>query len=317
MESIADTVERSCDQLAASQHGVVGRAQLLTAGLSSKAIDRRLASGEFRKLLPETYGHAAAPLSIDQQVMAACIWANGHACRRTAAAKWRLAGFEIAKVIEIATSRPLTHPGIRVCRRSPLPECDLALVDSIPVTAVPRTLLDLGAVAPERAVEIALDDALRRGLTSLPQLRWHLSTTGRRGVRGTATLRTILEARGLDKGVTESPLETISRRLFRRSHLPPPVKQFRIVQAGRFLARVDFAYPQHRIAIEVLGWKWHSGKGQWERDLRRRTILESCGWLVLEFTWNQVIYHRQHVIETIGRALTERSFLAATRSARL
>jgi very-short-patch-repair endonuclease len=310
-------VERFCDDLAASHHGVVGRAQLISAGLSDDAIDRRVASGRLRRLLPETYAHAAAPASHDQAVMAACIWAGGHACRRTAAAKWKLAGFKDAKAIEVATSRPLSHPGIRVCRRAPLPQCDLSVVDSIPVTAPPRTLLDLGAVATERCVEIALDDALRRGLTSIPQLRWHLTAAGRRGVRGTAKLRAILESRRLDKGITESPLETISRRLFRNSGLPSPVKQFRVMEVGTFLGRVDFAYPEYKIAIEVHGWKWHSGRNQWERDVHRRTILESHGWMVLEFTWNEVANDPEHVIQTILAAVRSRSFLLRPRLARL
>jgi Protein of unknown function (DUF559) len=188
-------------------------------------------------------------------------------------------------------------------------------VDGVPVTATHRTLLDLGAVASEAAVEIALDDALRRGLTSLPQLRWHLGVAGGRGVRGTAVIRRILEARREDRGVCHSPLETIARRLFRRSSVPTPIKQYPVTESGQFLGRVDFAYPDYKIAIEVVGWDFHSGKRGWKRDLRRRTSLESRGWMVLEFTWDEVVNQPDFVIETIRRALTSRSFPDYNRSA--
>ena len=302
-----------CSALMAEQHGVVGREQLIAAGLSARSIDRRLESGHFKKLLPRVYAHVAAPASFDQTLIAACIWSTGHASHRSAASKWGMAGFDKCDVIEVSTSRPMKHHEMTVHRRAPLPACDLASVDGIPVTAAHRTLLDLGAVVRDAKVEIALDDALRRELTTLPQLRWHLGATGGRGVRGTAALRRILEARLEDRGVCHSPLETMARRLFRNSGLPGPLKQYDVVEAGTHLGRVDFAYPQARVAVEVLGWKWHSGRQGWERDLRRRTLLESFGWMVLEFTWNGVMHHRDYVVETIRRALDERSFLLERR----
>jgi very-short-patch-repair endonuclease len=112
-----------------------------------------------------------------------------------------------------------------------------------------------------------------------------------------------------------SPLETIARRLFRKSSLPTPVKQYPVTDSGTFLGRVDFAYHDYKIAIEVVGWEFHSGKRRWERDLTRRTLLESRGWMVLEFTWDEVMNRPDFVVETIRRALTSRSFPDYTRPA--
>jgi very-short-patch-repair endonuclease len=115
--------------------------------------------------------------------------------------------------------------------------------------------------------------------------------------------------------VCHSPLETIARRLFRKSSLPTPVKQYPVTDSGKFLGRVDFAYPDCKIAIEFVGWDFHSGRRRWEKDLRRRTSLESRGWMVLEFTWDEIMNQPDLVIETIHRALTSRSFPDYTRSA--
>jgi hypothetical protein len=302
-------------ELAATQHGVVARAQLVAAGMSWRAADRRLRSGEYRWLFPGVYAYSTAPESHKQRLIAASLWASGHVSHRAAAAMHNLAGFGSSRLVEISTPRSVSHPGVVVHKRRPLPACDLSRVGGLLVTAVHRTLLDIGSVAPEPAVEVALDDALRRGLTSLPQLRSLLENAGGRGVRGTAALRRILEARREDRGVCHSPLETLARRLFRSSSLPPPVKQYPVTDAGTFLGRVDFAYPERKIAIEVLGWEAHSGRRRWEKDVRRRTLLESRGWMVLEFTWDEVINHPDFVIVTIRKALESRSFPRYTRSA--
>jgi hypothetical protein len=65
-----------------------------------------------------------------------------------------------------------------VHRRPPLPECDLVAVNGLSITAPHWTLLDLGSVVVEAVVEMALDDALKRGLVTYAQLRWHLAKLG-------------------------------------------------------------------------------------------------------------------------------------------
>jgi hypothetical protein len=247
-------------------------------------------------------------MTLRQKLIGACLWALGHASHRSAAHLLELPGGS-GKIMEVSTSRPVTHGGIIVHRRAPLPQCDLSEVDGVPVTAPHRTILDLGAVCSEGIVEAAVDEARRRGLITFAQLRWHLAAAGRRGVRGTAKLRRIMDARGEDKGPRESVLETLAGRLFRNSPLPMPVLQFPIYRAREFLGRCDFAYPDLKIAIEVLGWKWHYGKRQWEQDLRRRTHLVAEGWIVLEFTWDDVVKRPQYVIATIRDAIKQRSFL--------
>jgi hypothetical protein len=45
-------------------------------------------------------------------------------------------------------------------------------------------------------------------------------------------------------------METLLARALRQNGLPAPVPQFEIFDQGRFVARVDFAYPDERIVIE-------------------------------------------------------------------
>ena len=95
--------------LAVRQHGVVGRTQLIAFGMSWRAVDRRLQSGEFRRIFPGVYVFRVTPESYDQLLTAACIWGTGHASHRAAAVKHDLPGIGRARILEISTSRTLSH----------------------------------------------------------------------------------------------------------------------------------------------------------------------------------------------------------------
>lgn len=82
----------------------------------------------------------------------------------------------------------------------------------------------------------------------------------------------------------ESPKETETRLAIVAAGLPEPQVQV-VVRAGtRFVARVDLAYPQWRIAIEYEGDGHRTSKEQWRRDIARQRDLEECGWIVIRLT---------------------------------
>jgi very-short-patch-repair endonuclease len=169
------------------------------------------------------------------------------------------------------------------------------------LTTVYRTLIDLGAVTGEEHVEIALDCALRRRMINLERLQRRLDVLGR-GCRGAGVLRTIMRKRGNVPG-TGSALETRVARLLRTGRLPVPVRQFVISAAGRFVARVDFAYPALLIAIEVDSRRHHLDPRDWERDLARRNTLSAMGWLVLHFTSERISRDPGGVLREVRAAL--------------
>lgn len=68
-----------------------------------------------------------------------------------------------------------------------------------------------------------------------------------------------------------------------RAGLPPPVAQYRIVDGGRFLARVDFAWPDRRLAVEYDGL-WHAEERQFTQDRRRLNLVHAAGWRVVFVT---------------------------------
>ena len=93
-------------------------------------------------------------------------------------------------------------------------------------------------------------------------------------------------------------------RLVKKYGLPMPVFQHRVYSTGGvFLGRVDFAYPELKIAIEVDGWQAHSTPGQLDRDLARQNKLILNGWTVLRFSWKRVVLRPAEVAAQIAAAL--------------
>jgi very-short-patch-repair endonuclease len=128
-----------------------------------------------------------------------------------------------------------------------------------------------------------LDDALRRRLIRLDRLRSCLGRLAKAPGRRTAVVQDLLAARlpGYDPG--DSDLETTVLRLLVASGLPAPVQQHRVRIAGRTF-RIDLAYPDRRVAIELDGWEFHKTRTAFDSDRSRANLLVAAGWTLVRFT---------------------------------
>ena len=70
------------------------------------------------------------------------------------------------------------------------------------------------------------------------------------------------------------------------------------------VARVDYAYPEARLAIEADGYRWHSGRVRWEQDRARLNELTLLGWRIIHVTWSELIRNPEAVVARIRTALT-------------
>lgn len=80
----------------------------------------------------------------------------------------------------------------------------------------------------------------------------------------------------------------------RQAKLPTPQSRYEV---DRY--RLDFAYPQVRLGIELEGYAFHSGRRAWARDLRRSNDLLRLGWTLLHFTWEDVTKHGDRVVDEL------------------
>ena len=284
-------MDRSADvrllSFAAHHHGVFRGAHARLCGLTEKQISGRIALGLWERVYDDAYVVAGAPLTWKGSLLAAC-WAGGFraaASHRSAAALWQLAGGR-RSIAEITCPRwrRAQHDSLVVHETKALAGIDITEIDGIPVTSPERTLLDLGATCHESVVEMALDAAQHRHLVTRTSVEETLARLGKRGRNGAGTLRRLLAARAQGRRAPESVMETALIRCLRRDDWPDPIPQYEIRTGGVFVARVDAAYPQWRIAIEYVSDEHHSGRRASERDNDRRLRVIAAGWFPVEAT---------------------------------
>jgi very-short-patch-repair endonuclease len=275
-------------ELALRQGGVISAAQLAACGESTYTIRQLVAGGILVRVSRGVYFMAGSVQSDDGFEWRQSLWiallrggSESFAYRRSAAALWGLDGIGPGAV-DVAVSRG--HPRWRGSTRlSGIVEQDIVRLDNIRLTTVERTLMDLGAAVSPAMVERSLESALRRKLVTPRGL---LRAADRSKSRGSGTLRRVIVHRGLDTPPTESDAETLFVLLVREMGLPDPRRQIVLILGG-LRYRLDFAWPELRLAVEIDGAAVH-GPGQLGRDLRRQNQIVLDGWLLIRFTWHMI-----------------------------
>jgi hypothetical protein len=239
----------------------VSRAQLLEAGIDAKQIDRWLADGRLRLVHRGVYavGHEAPTVRADYMAAVLACGAGAVLSHRAAAYVMRLLrGAPPPPEVTVPTTAGLERPGIRIHRVKRLNHLDTSTLDGIPITNVPRTLLDL---APRETP---------RNLTRMCHEAWIHHDTGPEHVGvtigrnphkpGAAKLR---RAQGAD--VLLSELEQGFQALLRRHGLP--AARTNIDVKGD---KVDCHWPDLNLTVELHSWRYHATRHAFEADLARR-----------------------------------------------
>lgn len=158
--------------------------------------------------------------------------------------------------------------------------------EGIPVTSVPRTILDLAASEPVEVVQALLREAEYRQLHDRLSL-WDL--VGRYpGRRGVWRVRVALERLACEPiGRRRSALEERFAPFLRRHRLPLPRFNDWILVGSRNL-QVDCHWPGTSQVVELDGWQAHSTRSAFREDRARDRALKVAGYSVTRITWNQL-----------------------------
>lgn len=284
--------------LAARQHGVVARAQLLRAGLPRHAIDYRVKRGRLRCLHRGIY--RVGPVRGRLESEAAAVLACGETAvlsHRSAGHLWEMLRGRPEDPVEVSIGRGDRNPGpsVRVHRVTGLAVDETTEVQGIPVTTPARTVLDLAASVGEWELEQALARAERSGRGVLQELETLLMRYPRRS--GTRVLRAIL-ARDAEPALTRSVAESRFLALIRSAELPEPEANARIQGY-----EVDFLWRAQRLVVEIDGFEFHSSSSAFERDRLRDGALIAGGWRVLRVTWRQLTRAPEALLARVAQAL--------------
>lgn len=297
---------RDLHDIAVWNHGIVSTADLADLDVPSATVARWRRSDRLVRLAPRAY--LVPELLDDRSHLAAVLTScpTAVASHRAAARLWALDGVE-EDLVETTVPEGRQPAALGVHHRSTdLERFEVRVVDGLRCTDPTRTLCDLGAVVDEPVVEEALEAALRARLTSMPRLRWRAGQLSRRGRRGPCVLRRLLDARPDAAPPTDSDLETRFVQCLRAARLPLPMRQHPVrLPAGR-TARLDFAWPERRLFVEVDGARFH-GEQRRRDDLRRQTDLVLLGWTPLRFTWSDVVGDPVGTAARVATALHDRS----------
>jgi very-short-patch-repair endonuclease len=281
------TPDVACAEIAESQKGVIHRAQALAAGMTEAQIAGRLGRGEWVQLHPDTYRVAGAPMTPEMRSMAAFVWAGDCFLSHVSAGRlWELDGLPDQDEIELTAYAGKKQPGVIVHRLHPHDRPPVRMIGGMAVASIERTLFELAAKLPLFRAGLALDDALRRQLTTLDRCWQAWESFGRKGRKGTRAFKTLLFVRDDREGLLRSRLE--KKMLLILNQIEPlATPNFRVSDHSR-TAYLDFAYPFSRLGIETHGAQWHHGEERWKKDLRRDRWLKSLGWTILYFSWDDV-----------------------------
>jgi very-short-patch-repair endonuclease len=303
-------VDAKIATLADVQHGLVTHSQTLDLGLTKRQRQHRIDAGRLIACEATVLRVGGAPVTWEQRVLSSCLASDGVASHRAGAMLFGL-GLWPAGVVELTVdpNRRYRSDVAKVHRSVDDPHVDARTIDGIPVTSVRRTLLDLGAVVPLDRLEKCVERALFRGLTSPGALWAYIDAVGRQGRRGVQPLRAVLELRGRVPA-TESDLETEMLQLLRRAGLPEPVRQHELIVASRRF-RIDLAYPQLKIALEIDGDEPHFGASKTDADSTRDGLLQLGGWLTQHFTRRHIRHEETASANRVWRAIESRSLGAS------
>jgi very-short-patch-repair endonuclease len=169
----------------------------------------------------------------------------------------------------------------------------VAVHHQLRTTTLPLTVIE-AAVRRGGGAKL-MDSALQRRV-ELPELwRAHLRNKGR---YGSPAARRLLQAAG---DGARSEAERLLVNLLRGGGITGWRTNYPVG-----IYKVDVAFPQAKVAIEVDGWAFHSDGQVFQEDRKRQNAIALRGWQVLRFTWLDLVEYPGRVLSVIRTAISAR-----------
>lgn len=292
-------------ELARRQFGTLSTNQAASVGFGEHDLRHLCAKAVLRRAEHGVYVVGGSPVSFEQQAWAALLACGPDALlsHYSAALLWEFPNVLDQPPLHVLVERGriVRRSGIAAHRTKTLPTADRTTRSGVPVTSAARTLVDLSGWMSVGQIARALDDGIRRGVLGLRAVARCVSRLQAGPGRRTSVVRMLLDERLERFEPGESALESRIHRAIVEAGLPEPVAQHEVSVAGS-LYRIDFAYPDVMLGIEVDGFDVHRVRTAFDHDRRRSNALQNRGWRLLHFT---SAHSDGEVARTVGAALRQ------------
>jgi hypothetical protein len=290
---------RRMANIAASQYGIVTRAQLDRLGYTNQMIDHALRAGRLQAWHRNVLAVGHGGLSAHGLCMAAVLFRGKGAVISHQSAVW-LWGLEKKLEIPVNVSlrrRGPAQSGIGLHHCPALRNEDFARTERLPVTAVPRTLLDYASIAKTYRLEAAIDRADRLELLDPAAIdRITEEVRGHHGSRRLQKAMTIYR----ESGFTRSGGEKKLLAALAEAGVRPPALNDSV--AGHEL---DFYWEPERFAVELDNWEEHRSRS-FEDDRRRREDLALSGIETIRITGTRLKHEPLEIADRVAEHLDRR-----------
>ena len=280
--------------VASAQWGVIGLQQLRDCGVNADAADRWRRDGRLHTVHRGIYALGHPTIPIEGRLVAALLHAGPEAVlsHHSAAWWWRLLDREPTVIDVSAPGRRSSLDGVRVHHPRVI---DGTRSRRLPVTTVPRTLLDLASTSSTDQIRRALAQADYHRLLVVEEV----AAVCGPGRLGAGRLRAALERHEPRIALTRSELE---RRFLNECEAAGiALPEVNAVVEGW---TVDALWRRERVVVELDGRDNHSSPGQIERDRRKELQLRAAGYVVVRYTWAQVTLETQVVMADLRAILS-------------
>jgi hypothetical protein len=161
-------------------------------------------------------------------------------------------------------------------------------------TAPAWTAIEVARTLRRPRALATLDAALRANACTTAEL--DAAAAEQRGRRGIVAVRDLLphaDARA------ESPMESEMRLVFIDWAVPTPELQYEIIDRSGQKWRVDFAWPQAKLAAEYDSIEWHANPASFTHDRIKAARLQECGWTTIPAVVDDIRKHPEHLVRQV------------------
>ena len=305
--SMSDSWRPALNAWLREHHGTVDVDALRAIGLHRTQIDRMLRSGELERILPGAFRSTQWP-RIPAQVLVAI-------CRRhpeaiiaftTAAQQWGYRRIPVNPHVHVLVPhRSSTQiDGVVVHRSRRIDQVDVVRRhDGTRLTSPPRTLFDVADMVGPQVTASMIEQVLNEKRITFATIADTVARLGHPSRPGARTMRSVLAERPAWRTALQSDLEVRVLEEVGLQHLPSPNTQHPLRVADGRTIRIDFAWPDARVALEVDHPFWHDGWAEGRSDKARDRGLAALGWRTVRLTSFDVDDGLAEAVADVGKVI--------------